>query len=119
MANLPRQCGGLPAFGRASKTLAGALVFMVLSGCATDMSVLRLTAFTEANIDKLYVGMPSTEVREMFGAANEVRTATCGAATGSTWVCETWTYGSNSKNSFTFNVSRGVKVLNNWNVKRD
>jgi len=91
-------------------------VTSLLVGCA-----VTLTNFTEANIDKLRIGMNATEVREIFGAPNEVSTAVCGGATSSgTWVCETWKYKTNSysMNSFVFSVQQNVKLLNSWDVKR-
>ncbi len=92
------------------------LCFVVISiaGCATE--------FTEPKIDKLRIGMSSGEVREMFGAPNEVRSAVCGSATASgQWICETWTYKNpitDGRNDFTFSVKQDSKVLNSWNVKR-
>jgi hypothetical protein len=87
---------------------------LLLTGCAT--------AFTETNIDKLRIGMTSTEVREIFGAPNEISTAVCGANTTSgSWVCETWKYrnsGSYQTNNFTFSVKTDVKTLNDWHVRR-
>jgi hypothetical protein len=90
---------------------------VMFSGCATGPST-----FNEANIDRLRIGMLSTEIREMFGAPNEVRTAVCGAATGKQWTCETWRYNrsgsSYQTNDFTFAVESGMKLLNNWKVGR-
>lgn len=80
------------------------------------------SAFNEENIDKLKIGMTSTEVREIFGAPNEVSVSTCGAATaGGAWTCETWKYRSSSSyktNNFVFSVDKGTKLLNSWDVKR-
>ena len=80
------------------------------------------SAFNEENIDKLRIGMSSTEVREIFGAPNEVSVSTCGGATaGGAWTCETWKYRSSSSyktNNFVFSVDKGTKLLNSWDVKR-
>jgi hypothetical protein len=90
-------------------------LMMLLTGCAT-------TSFTQEKIDKLRIGMPATEVREMFGPANEVRTAVCGGATATgQWICETWTYRDSStyrSSNFTFSVKQDEKTLNSWDVKR-
>ncbi len=60
----------------------------VISGCAFTPA-----SFNEANIDKLRIGMPATEVRAMFGSPSEVRTAVCGGNTaGGSWIYETWKY---------------------------
>jgi hypothetical protein len=92
-----------------------AVVFVV--GCAFTPA-----SFNEANIDKLRIGMPSTEVRSIFGAPSEVRTAVCGGNTaGGTWICETWkypTFNAYITNDFVFNVKDDGKFLNNWNVRR-
>lgn len=88
-----------------------------LAGCAYSSA-----SFNEANIDKLRIGMSSAEVRSIFGAPSEVRTAVCGANTaGGTWVCETWKYSTFNAyitNDFVFNVKEDGKFLNNWNVRR-
>lgn len=88
---------------------------VTLAGCAT--------AFTESNIDKLRIGMTSTEIREIFGAPNEVSTSVCGSNTaGGSWICETWKYRSSGNyyqtNNFTFSVKADVKTLNDWKVRR-
>lgn len=92
-------------------------VLMFITGCAITPS-----PFNETNIDKLRIGMSSTEVRTIFGSPNEVSTGVCGSATASgAWVCETWKYrisGSYQSNSFVFSVKDDVKLLNSWNVKR-
>lgn len=92
-------------------------VLMFITGCAITPS-----PFNETNIDKLRIGMSSTEVRSIFGSPNEVSTGVCGSATESgAWVCETWKYrisGSHQSNSFVFSVKDEVKLLNSWNVKR-
>ena len=80
------------------------------------------SAFNEENIDKLKIGMSSTEVREIFGAPIEVSVSTCGSATASgAWTCETWKYRTSSSyrmNNFVFSVDKGAKLLNSWDVKR-
>ena len=90
---------------------------MFIVGCAITPS-----PFNETNIDKLRIGMPSTEVRAVFGSPNEVSTGVCGSATASgAWVCETWKYrisGSYQTNSFVFSIKDNIKLLNSWNVKR-
>ena len=95
----------------------------LISGCAETQPLFKPTPFNSENIDKLRIGMLASEIKEIFGAPNEVRTSTCGTATGKSWICETWRYerdGSNrfKTNDFTFDVGSGVKVLNNWNVGR-
>lgn len=95
---------------------ASALWLSLLSACA-----LTPSSFNEQNIDKLRIGMPASEVREMFGAPNEVNTAVCGGATASgSWVCETWKYKTNTytTNNFVFSVQQNTKLLNSWDVKR-
>ena len=65
------------------------LCFVIISttGCATEFAEFK---FTESKVDKLRIGMSSSEVIEMFGASNEVRSAVCGGATASgPWICET------------------------------
>jgi hypothetical protein len=93
------------------------IIFVVLiAGCA-----LTPSAFTETNIDRLRIGMTASEVKEMFGAPNEVSTSVCGGATsGGTWICETWKYRTRTykTNNFTFAVKQDVKTLNNWDVTR-
>jgi hypothetical protein len=88
-----------------------------ITGCAFTPS-----SFNEANIDSLRIGMSSTEVREMFGAPNEVSVATCGGATaGGAWTCETWKYRTSSSyrtNNFVFSVQQNTKLLNSWDIKR-
>jgi hypothetical protein len=111
-----------------------ALLLAGVTGCAgtssgpSAWSSMSLTPspsspFNEANIDRLRVGMSSSEVREMFGAPDEVNTAVCGPDAASHWICETWKYPSRSnkyiKNSVTFDVRSEEKRLNNWNIKRD
>lgn len=83
-----------------------------LMGCATQ--------FTEANIDSLRIGMPSSEIKEMFGSPTQVRSSVCGSATTKgAWICETWTYESFSgTNKFTFSVKPDGKTLNDWTVKK-
>lgn len=87
---------------------------VLLTGCASP--------FTQEKIDKLQIGMPASEVREMFGPANEVRTSVCGGATASgQWICETWTYRDSStyrSSTFMFSVKQDEKTLNSWDVKR-
>ncbi len=87
---------------------------LALSGCASP--------FTPEAMERLRIGMPANEVREMFGAPKEVRTAVCGTATaGGGWVCETWKYQdpiTDKVSDFTFSVNRDLKLLNSWNVKR-
>lgn len=88
---------------------------LTLQGCAS------LSGFTQENIDRLRVGMLSTEIREMFGTPDRVSSGVCGASTGKTWTCETWKYkqyGSYRTNDFTFSVRDEVKLLNNWDVSR-
>lgn len=89
-------------------------LMILLTGCATP--------FTQEKIDKLRIGMPASEVREMFGPANEVRTSVCGGATASgQWICETWTYRDSStyrSSTFMFSVKQDEKTLNSWDVKR-
>jgi hypothetical protein len=87
---------------------------IALVGCAT--------AFTEANFDKLRTGMAASEVRQIFGAPNEISSSVCGGATASgQWVCETWKYKNpitDKVSDFTFSVKQDEKTLNSWNVKR-
>ncbi len=108
---------------RAICITSSSIALLNLSGCAEIQSPLKPSPFSEANIDKLSVGMSSSEVRQIFGAPNEVRTAVCGAATGKPWNCETWRYQlrSNSymSNRFTFSVDGKNKYLNDWDVKRE
>lgn len=108
---------------RAICIASASIALLNLSGCAEIQSPLKPSPFSEANIDKLSVGMSSSEVRLIFGAPNEVRTAVCGAATGKPWNCETWKYQlrSNSymSNRFTFSVDGKNKYLNDWDVKRE
>jgi hypothetical protein len=88
---------------------------MLIAGCAITSS------FNEENIDKLRIGMTATEVREMFGAPNQVSVSTCGGATASgAWICETWKYRTSSyrTNDFVFSVKQDSKVLNSWDVRR-
>lgn len=92
-----------------------AALVSLLQGCAS------LTGFTQENIDRLRVGMSSTEIREMFGTPDRVSSGVCGASTGKTWTCETWKYkqyGSYRTNNFTFSVREGAKLLNNWDVSK-
>jgi hypothetical protein len=97
----------------------------LLTGCATQ------SAFNQENIDKLYVGMSATSVKQIFGDPSDVRLGTCGGNTSSgTWICETWGYritdvwsGRIIRSSFTFSVDNQTlgnngKKLNNWDVKR-
>ena len=102
------------------------IVFLfLLTGCATQ------SAFNQENIDKLYVGMTATSVKQIFGDLNDVRLGTCGGNTSSgSWTCETWSYrttdvwsGRTTRSSFTFSVDNQTlgnngKKLNNWDVKR-
>lgn len=101
----------------------GVILALQLSGCAEIHESLKPTPFTEANIDKLRVGMSASEIREIFGAPNEVRTAVCGTATGKPWNCETWKYQLRSNsymtNKFTFSVHENNKYLNDWDIKRE
>ena len=87
---------------------------LVLSSCATS--------FNEENFNKLKIGMPASEIRQIFGAPNEVSTTVCGGqTTGGKWDCETWKYQNpitDKISSFTFSVNQDIKTLNNWNVKR-
>jgi hypothetical protein len=100
-----------------NKKLLSLLAIMFVVGCAFTPS-----SFNEANIDKLRIGMPATEVRAMFGSPSEVRTAVCGGNTASgTWICETWKYPTSNAyrtNDFVFSVKEDGKFLNNWNVRR-
>ncbi len=93
------------------------ILAIFVAGCAYTSA-----SFNEANIDKLRIGMSSAEVRSIFGAPSEVRTAVCGANTaGGTWICETWKYSTFNAyitNDFVFNVKDDGKFLNNWNVRR-
>ena len=99
------------------KVFINATLLALITGCA-----LAPSSFNEANIDKLRIGIPASEVRELFGAPNEVSTSVCGGATaGGSWICETWKYRSYSSyktNNFVFSVKQDVKVLNSWDVKR-
>jgi hypothetical protein len=102
------------------------IVFLfLLTGCATQ------SAFNQENIDKLYVGMTATSVKQIFGDPNDVRLGTCGGNTSSgSWTCETWSYrttdvwsGRTTRSSFTFSVDNQTlgnngKKLNNWDIKR-
>ncbi len=98
------------------KNLLTITAFVVLlQGCAS------ITGFTEENINRLRVGMLSTEIREMFGAPDRISSGVCGAATGNTWTCETWKYrkyGSYRTDDFTFSVKGEMKLLNNWDVSK-
>lgn len=95
--------------------LIAVILMVFITGCA---DLVKPSPFSETNIDRLCIGMHATEVRELFGVPNEVRTLTCGGATSKTWICETWTYRSvrYKTNDFTFSVEGGYKLLNNWNV---
>ena len=97
----------------------------LLTGCATQ------SAFNQENIDKLYVGMSATSVKQIFGDPNDISLGTCGGNTSSgSWACETWTYrstdlwsGRSIRSSFTFSVDIQIpgnsgKKLNNWDIKR-
>ncbi len=104
--------------------LVSALSLIIsFAGCAETASLIKPSAFTEQNIDRLRIGMSANEVKEIFGSPNEVDTAVCGGATGHTWICETWAYQRGSSkydsNKFTFSVSDNEKRLNNWSVKRN
>ena len=87
--------------------MSAALVLFSINliGCATS--------FTQNNIDKLRIGMNAGEVRMIFGAPDEVRTAVCGGNTPTgQWICETWTYRNSSRSSLTFSVNQDEKKLN-------
>ncbi len=90
------------------------LLTLILLGCASP--------FTDVNVEKLRIGMPAIEVREMFGSPNEVSTSVCGSATPSgQWICETWTYRNPNtyrSSRFTFSVKQDEKTLNSWDVKK-
>lgn len=96
------------------QSLATLFPMLVLAGCATP--------FTEENIDRLRVGMPSSVIRQMFGAPNEISSSVCGGATaGGQWICEKWKYRNSMTdkiNEFTFSVKENEKFLNSWSVKR-
>lgn len=89
-----------------------AVASSILLGCATQ--------FTDANVDTLRIGMPATDIKEMFGTPDRVKSSVCGTSTPSgAWVCETWTYeGMRGKNSFTFSVKSDGKYLNDWTVNK-
>lgn len=93
-------------------TLVAAFISINLLGCATQ--------FTEASIESLRIGMPSTEIKEMFGSPNRVRSSVCGASTPKgAWVCETWTYETmRGTNNFTFSVKPEGRFLNDWTVNK-
>ena len=100
------------------------VLFIFLTGCA---GITTASSFNQENIDRIYIGMSANSVRQIFGAPNEVRTATCGSNTSSgSWVCETWKYQTENRfifNDFVFSVDTNEpglsgKKLNNWKVRR-
>ena len=101
------------------------IFIFLLTGCVTT------STFNQESIDKLYVGMSATSVRQIFGIPNDVSLGTCGSNTASgSWTCETWSYrttdvwsGRTMRSSFTFSVDNQVqgnngKKLNNCDIKR-
>jgi hypothetical protein len=95
------------------KDLVLAVIILLLQGC----SALN---FTQQNIDRLHIGMSSTEVRDMFDAPDRVRVTTCGGNTSKPWTCEIWQYktGSSPTNDFYFSVEGDIKLLNSWSVSK-
>lgn len=102
--------------------LATISIALFIAGCAFTPS-----SFNQSNIDRLYVGMSATSIRQIFGAPDEVSSATCGAKSASgAWVCETWKYRTSNSyinNEFTFAVDTKVpgidgKTLNNWSIRK-
>lgn len=93
-------------------TLLTLLASINLLGCATQ--------FSEASVEALRIGMPSTEIKDMFGSPSRVRSSVCGSSTASgAWVCETWTYETmRGTNRFTFSVKPDGKFLNDWTVNK-
>lgn len=101
------------------KLLPIAALFPLLQACS------GLGAFTSENIDRIRVAMPSTEVREIFGAPNTVRRTTCGTKTDKPWTCEVWKYNRYGRdydtNDFYFSINpfdNDIKLLNSWSVSR-
>ncbi len=87
-----------------------------------QVGAMAASAFNEENIDRIQMRMPASEVKALFGPADEVDSAVCGGSTkGGSWVCETWRYkitGSPFTNDFVFAVDKNGKLLNSWSVKR-
>jgi hypothetical protein len=95
------------------KDLVLAVFILLLQGCST-------LNFTQQNIDRLHIGMSSSEVRNMFDAPDRVRVTTCGGKTSNPWTCEIWEYktGSYRTNDFYFSVEGGNKLLTSWSVSK-
>lgn len=98
------------------KFLALSLLFSMLTvtGCANK--------FSSVNVDRLHIGMPANDVKEIFGTPNRIRSAVCGTAiAGGQWLCETWTYNDVMTglptNTLTFSVKDDIKSLNHWSVE--
>ena len=97
-------------------------IALLITGCAFTPS-----SFNQSNIDRLYVGMSATSVRQIFGSPVAVSSSVCGANSGKgSWVCETWKYPTSNSyifNEFTFSVDTNVpgidgKTLNNWSIRK-
>ena len=90
-----------------------AVVILLLQGCSS-------LKFTQQNIDRLHIGMSSSEVRDMFEAPDRVRVTTCGGSTSKPWTCEIWEYKTSNyrTNDFYFSMEGDNKRLNSWNVSR-
>jgi len=88
------------------------LVFIIMSGCAVN------SPFTQTNIDRLRVGMTTTEVRQIFGSPDESKNFSLGANKS----CEILIYRHERRMIADFNFCTSdistIPVLDRWNVRR-
>lgn len=91
------------------------LVYVFLIGCA---GVTTTSPFTQANIDKLRVGMTTTEVRQIFGPPDESKNFSLGTGRS----CEILVYRHERRMIADFNFCTSdistIPVLDRWNVRR-
>jgi len=87
-------------------------IFVFLIGCATS------SPFIQVNIDKLRVGMTTTEVRQLFGPPDESKNFSLGAGKS----CEILIYRHERRMIADFNFCTSdtstIPVLDRWNVRR-